>query len=330
MSYAKSLAAQEEKLYAKALESGSAATYVDENGQRQKGMTAALEEMAEGYKGIYEEQLAANNAAAAGAAEQAKAETESAARELEDEYTGVNKGLYRQYRKALASLPQELAAMGYTGGSSETSRVDLERGYEENLGENERERIAALSALRDAENAAIRQGQQAADEANAAARRNYLEALMTLKERSYDDEWARVEALAAAGDFSGYENFGYSSEDVEKLRVAWESKNPELAIAIAALSGRYSAAEVAAKPAAWVQQYLNALGYALKVNGNWDSTTENAYVAVFGQGSGRYTPPRYYGVNSGKTNDSGGKVGEVRVSGGSSGTVRTVDIRTGR
>ena len=333
MSYAKSLGAKEEKLYAKALQNGSAVTYVDENGERQRGLTAALEEMADGYQNIYEEQMAANNAVAAGAAEQIRAETERASGQLEEEYAGVNRGLYRQYRKALASLPQELAAMGYTGGTSETSRVELERGYEENVGESERERIAALTALRDAGDAAIRQGQQAADEANADARREYLEALMTLRERAYDDEWARVEALAAAGDFSGYENYGYSSEDVEKLRVAWESKNPELAIAIAALSGRYSAAEVAAKPAAWVQQYLNALGYALKVDGNWDSGTENAYRAVFGQGSGRYSPPRYYGTKKKEEEkETGGKAGGIRVDGEpvKGGSVRTINIKTSR
>jgi len=331
MSYAKSLGKEEEKLYAKALESGSAVTYVDESGERQKGMTAALEEMAGGYKSIYEEQLAANAAAAAMAAQNAAAEAESAGRAVTEEYGAVNKGLYRQYRKALASLPQELAAMGYTGGTSESSRVELERGYEEELGSNERARLTARGDIRDAEAAAVREGQQAAGKADAAARREYLNAMMALKEQAWADEQERAEALAATGDFSGYERLGYSSEQIEQLRTAWEAKNPELSIAIAALGGRYSADEVAGKPTSWVQQYLNALGYGLKVNGKWDSATENAYKAVFGRGSGRYVPPpRYYGTKKEeektekKDSKRSGSAGEIRVqsSGGSAGTIQ--------
>lgn len=237
MSYAKSLGKAEEKLYAKALESGSAVTYVDESGQAQKGMTTALADMAEGYRAIYEEQLQANKAAAESAAEQARLDSEYAAQSLGEEYAAANKGLYRQYRKALASLPQELAAMGYTGGASETSRVELESGYGENVGNNERAELAELMKLRHAEDAALREGQQKADSADAAALRDYLNALISLRERAYKDEQSRAEALAAAGDFSGYERLGYSSEEIEKLRTAWAVKNPKLARALAALGG---------------------------------------------------------------------------------------------
>jgi len=296
MSYAGSLGREEEKRYAKALSNGSAVTYVDENGEAHKGMTAPLEEMAGAYKNIYEEQLTANGAAAAAAAGQAAAEAESAGRKLTEEYGAVNKGLYRQYRKALSTLPQELAAMGYTGGASESSRVELERGYEEELGQNERERIAGLAAIRDREAAAVRQGQQAADKANAAARREYLNAMLALKERAWADDEEHAELLAATGDFSGYEKLGYSAEEIEQLRIAWEAENPELVIAIAALSGSYSAGEVAAMPANWVQQYLNALGYGLTVNGRWNLATEKAFREVFGCSSGRYSAPSYSAV----------------------------------
>jgi len=298
MSYAKSLGREEEKRYAAALAGGSAVTYVDEDGERLKGLSAQSGVLAGEYKTIYDEQVAANQAAAEYAAQQARLETERASARLNEEHGSVNRGLYRQYRKALASLPQELAAMGYTGGASESSRVELEQGYEENVGESERQRIAALSRLRDTENQTILEGQQAAAAANADARRDYLNAIIALREKSFEDERDRAEALAAAGDFSGYEKLGYSAEDIQRLRVAWETKNPELAIGIAARSGLYGAEELAARPAAWVQQYLNALGYGLKVNGSWDAATERAFKAVFGVASGRYSPParRYYSV----------------------------------
>ena len=336
MSYAKSLGKEEEKLYAKALENGSAVTYVDESGERQKGMTTALEDMADGYKSIYEEQLAANAAAAAGAAEQAAMDAASAGEKLTAEYGAVNKGLYRQYRKALASLPQELAAMGYTGGTSESSRVELERGYEEELGSNERERIAGLASIRDAEASAVRQGKQTADKADAAARREYLNAMMALRERAWADEQERAEALAATGDFSGYERLGYSSGEIEQLRTAWEAKNPELSIAIAALGGHYSAEEVAGKPTAWVRQYLNALGYGLSESGSWNSSVENAFKAVFGRASGRYTAPRRYSSpkkqEETKKSERSGSAGEIRVqsSGAQSGGAGTISIRSSR
>ena len=331
MSYARSLGKEEERRYAQALENGSAVTYVDESGERHKGMSAALEYMAEGYKGIYEEQLSANAAAAALAAQQATAEAERAGEKITEEYGTVNKGLYRQYRKALAALPQELAAMGYSGGSSESSRVELERGYEEELGSNERSRLTALGDIRAAEAEAHREGQAASDKADAAARREYLHALMELKERSYADEQERAEALAAAGDFSGYEDLGYSSEEIEQLRIAWEAANPELSIAIDALSGRYSAEEVAARPTAWVRLYLNALGYGLDTSGGWSSAVENAFRAVFGCSSGRYVAPaprrRYTAPQEEPQQSSGrsGSAGEIRVqssgSGGSAGSI---------
>ena len=324
MSYAKSLGKEEEKRYARALENGSAVTYVDESGQRQKGMTAVPEDVAGIYKDIYEEQLSANAAAAADTAQRAAAEAERAERTLTEEYGAVNKGLYRQYRKALASLPQELAAMGYTGGTSESSRVELEQGYGEELGSNERARLAGLAAIRDGEAAAVRQGQQAADKADAEARREYLHALVELKERERADERERAETLAAAGDFSGYEKLGYSAGELERLRALWEAENPELSVAVAALGGHYSAEEVAAKPTEWVQQYLNALGYGLSVNGRWNSATEKAYKAVFGRASGRYTASVSTAAKKEEKTEEAQKK-EKQVQGGRAGTI-TVSI----
>jgi len=103
-----------------------------------------------------------------------------------------------------------------------------------------------LSAARDISHALGYQGGafqgltddwDAADSADAAALRDYLNALISLRERAYKDEQSRAEALAAAGDFSGYERLGYSSEEIEKLRTAWAVKNPKLARALAALGG---------------------------------------------------------------------------------------------
>ena len=68
MSYARSLGREEEKRYSKALENGSAVTYVDENGEAHKGVTAPADDLPADYRGIYEEQMAVNNAAAAAAA----------------------------------------------------------------------------------------------------------------------------------------------------------------------------------------------------------------------------------------------------------------------
>ena len=81
---------------------------------------------------------------------------------------------------------------------------------------------------------------------------------------------------------------------------------------------------VAAKPAAWVQRYLNALGYALKVDGNWNSATESAYRTVFGQSSGRYTEPRYYRVRTKTEEKKENSSQEKPVYGGRAGGITAV------
>ncbi len=109
------------------------------------------------------------------------------------------------------------------------------------------------------------------------------------------DALARAELLASAGDFSGYEALGYSRQEIERLRLAWESANAETALGMDARAGAYSAGDVAALPAAQAQRYLNALGYLLDVNGSWDYATEAAYREVFGRGSGRFSAGGGYG-----------------------------------
>lgn len=94
--------------------------------------------------------------------------------------------------------------------------------------------------------------------------------------------------MAETGDFSLYRELGYDEGQIEQLRTAWETKNPALAMGIAAREKRYDAAGVAKLSPLLAQHYLLSLGYSLKTSGVWDYYTEDAFRRAFGKSSGRY------------------------------------------
>ncbi len=305
ISYAEALgaAAGDEVSYAAAGTDGGTATYIDAAGDRQTGVVGSeteqlthWQQMERYYKSLYDSQVEANNSAAATATAQTLTLIQSQIDALNSQYRQTDRQLYRDYMESRRELPQELAAKGYTGGLSESGRLRLDTGYQESLAGNERARLGDIAGL----NAQGAQAQQsnaaAADKANAAAQSEYYGYLTSLSSDEYADRQTRAEAMASAGDFSGYEALGYSAEEVTRLRDAWEAANPELDLAVKARENYYSAADVSAMAPALAQQYLNALGYAVDVNGAWNWETENAFRQAFGGASGRYSSgAAYYG-----------------------------------
>ena len=63
---------------------------------------------------------------------------------LNEQYQGINRQLYVDYMMGRRDLPQQLAAMGYTGGLRESSLLNLQNNYEGQLAENERSRLAGI------------------------------------------------------------------------------------------------------------------------------------------------------------------------------------------
>lgn len=222
---------------------GDKVTYIDTNGDAQKGTTTPsettstpsepqksyLDELKDQYQKMYDDAVKANNDAAKAAAERALAQAEKGVGELGDQYGSLNKQLYRDYMESLRVLPQEMAARGYSGGMSESARLGLDTAYGERLNENEAARIAAIMQLRQQGADAEYQANAARDQANAQAQQNLYANIMNLILQQQQDAAQKAQNMAQYGDFSGYLGLGYTQSEIDQMQKAWIAANPELA-----------------------------------------------------------------------------------------------------
>ena len=218
--------------------SGGKVTYIDPNGDAQKGTTEGtpgepqrtyLDELRDQYQKMYDDAVKTNNDAAKAAAERALAQAEKGVGELGDQYGSLNKQLYRDYMESLRVLPQEMAARGYSGGMSESARLGLDTAYGERLNENEAARIAAIMQLRQQGADAEYQANAARDQANAQAQQNLYANMMNLILQQQQDAATKAQNMAQYGDFSGYLGLGYTQSEIDQMQKAWIAANPELA-----------------------------------------------------------------------------------------------------
>ena len=222
---------------------GNQVTYIDENGDAQKGTTEAeepqktyLDDLRNQYQKMYADAVAANEAAAKAAAERSAAQIEGSIGELGTSYGNLNKQLYRDYMESLRVLPQEMAARGYSGGMSESARLGLDTAYGERLNENEAARLAAIADLRQQGADAEHQANAARDQANAQAQQNLYANLANLILQQQQDDANRAQNMAQYGDFSGYLKLGYTQEQIDAMKKAWIAANPEMAQALGCVS----------------------------------------------------------------------------------------------
>lgn len=221
---------------------GGKVTYIDPNGDAQKGTTEGtteetpgepqrtyLDELRDQYQKMYDDAVKANNDAAKAAAERALAQAEKGVGELGDQYGSLNKQLYRDYMESLRVLPQEMAARGYSGGMSESARLGLDTAYGERLNENEAARIAAIMQLRQQGADAEYQANAARDQANAQAQQNLYANMMNLILQQQQDAATKAQNMAQYGDFSGYLGLGYTQSEIDQMQKAWIAANPDLA-----------------------------------------------------------------------------------------------------
>lgn len=221
---------------------GGKVTYIDPNGDAQKGTTEGtpeetpgepqrtyLDELRDQYQKMYDDAVKANNDAAKAAAERALAQAEKGVGELGDQYGSLNKQLYRDYMESLRVLPQEMAARGYSGGMSESARLGLDTAYGERLNENEAARIAAIMQLRQQGADAEYQANAARDQANAQAQQDLYANMMNLILQQQQDAATKAQNMAQYGDFSGYLGLGYTQSEIDQMQKAWIAANPELA-----------------------------------------------------------------------------------------------------
>ena len=225
---------------------GDKVTYIDANGDAQKGTTEGtpeetptaaateaprtyLDDLKDQYQKMYDDAVKANNDAAKAAAERSLAQVEQGIGELGEQYGNINKHLYRDYMESLRVLPQELAARGYSGGMSESARLGLDTAYGERLNENEAARIAAIMQLRQQGADAEYQANAARDQANAEAQQTLYANMMNLILQQQQDAATKAQNMAQYGDFSGYLGLGYTQSEIDQMQKAWIAANPELA-----------------------------------------------------------------------------------------------------
>lgn len=208
---------------------------------------------------IYQEQLAANDAESAA---QTQLEIERLQRQKEqvnEEYAKVNRQLYADTMKQQRTLPERLAAMGYTGGLTESSMLKGQISYEQALRDNEEARIAAGNDIDIQARETELQQEIARAQAEREIRNNYLtsytgvmgqlqsqknyEGEAALAQKNYEAEQAlakrqatigyaqaMAETLAQYGDFSGYKsvtdingNRLYTDEQIAAMQAAYHA-----------------------------------------------------------------------------------------------------------
>jgi len=216
---------------------GGTATYIGSDGSKKSGIANPTPgqtpqfytDLGNLYQKAYDDQIAANNAALEAARQRAQETTAAQIATLGDQYAGTNRQLYRDYMERRRVLPQQLAAMGYNGGLSESSLLRLNNSYEEGLNENERARLAQETAYNQELAQQLYDAQMRTTEANNTARQNLYGQQATLKQMIYADQQQRAATMAASGDFSEYERLGYSPSEIAFLKDMWRRMNPTLA-----------------------------------------------------------------------------------------------------
>lgn len=212
-------------------------SYIDNNGQKQQGVAEVptakastgnsyYDNLREGYQTMYDEAVRANQEAAERASQQAREAAEAQRQALATGYQGTNRQLYRDYMAQSRVLPQQMAAAGYSGGLSESARLRLANSYEEALAENERARMGQQASADATLQQRLYEIQAQADAGNQQARQQQLAYEQAMIEQMRQDQLARADTLAAAGDFSGYKDLGYSQSEIDALTRAWLASNP--------------------------------------------------------------------------------------------------------
>lgn len=105
--------------------------------------TQFLEQMDKGYDAAGAQQQAALDAAV----RQAVLGLTGQKDDLEQQYSDLYRQLYINRRMAEKNLPQQMAAMGYTGGLTESSALGLQTAYTDALRQGEQEKLGTLNEI---------------------------------------------------------------------------------------------------------------------------------------------------------------------------------------
>ena len=206
-------------------------SYIDSAGKKKKG-TTTWDKMKQGYQQAYQAQQDQNARALEAAQQRAQEATAAQIEALNQGYQGTNRQLYRDYMERQRTLPQQLAAQGYTGGLTESSRLRLGNAYEEALNSNEQARLGQEAGYNEALNQRLYEAQATADAANSQALQNYYSQILELQAQQQEQERSDLEkraaTMAATGDFSLYKKLGYTNKEIRYLQRMFKKQHPEL------------------------------------------------------------------------------------------------------
>lgn len=178
--------------------------------QRMEAMKAGVPEAREA-----EEMSVQNGALADGGTETVDAATQAQIGQLQNQLAqvqqnaqGMTQEEYRQYRLAQNQLTDQLAQAGLnTTGASEKAQAQLTADYIE--GAN-----GAQLGLRDAETDIAYQIRQAT-----------LKAQQDAEDAARKERLEKAETLAQYGDFSGYADLGYTADQIQSMKDAYDRAN---------------------------------------------------------------------------------------------------------
>ena len=200
--------------------------YVD-GGRKKKG-TTVWTEARQDYEKAYQAQRDQNARALAAAEQYSRESADAQIAALEREYQGTNRQLYRDYMQRQRALPEQLAARGYTGGLTESSRLRLGTAYAEALNANEQARLGQKAGYEQALARQLYEARAAADAADSQALQSYYSALSSLRAQQRSQLEKRAATLAAKGDFSLYKKLGYTDSEIKYLKKMFRKQHPEL------------------------------------------------------------------------------------------------------
>ncbi len=207
-----------------------------------------LNAMLENLKTTYDQQLAANDEQAAAQTAMQMEALERQKQKAAEDYGKVNRQLYIDSKQTERRLPEQLAALGYTGGATESALLRNRLGYEQALRDNEAARISGEADI-DFQGRQIEQqnelarkqaAMQLAADYNSGynsvlgqmqSQKNYeTEQALSQKQTAIAYAQAAAETKAQYGDFSGYAlvtdlngNRLYSDEDIAAMKKQYDA-----------------------------------------------------------------------------------------------------------
>lgn len=216
------------------------ATYIEDGEKKTGTVSANSSDYWQGVANRLEQQLKEQKQANA---DQLALSQEANAQQLEyatglqnDNYQKLNSQLYIDRMNQERTLPQQLAAMGITGGAAETSMLGIGNNYAGNLAANERARLAAIAGLNQDAMQADYQARAQQISADAQAMQAYYNAQNAMEQTRYEQQLQLAQAKAEAGDFGMAVQLGlYTQEEADRLYKIWAYENKKL---VAALEGK--------------------------------------------------------------------------------------------